>query len=551
VWVFTRSGSAWIQQGAALAPDDGGVFGAGVALSADGDTALVSGVVGGAGAVWVFTRTGSTWKQQGRLTVSGGSVALSADGNTALIGDSGDNGNFGAAWVFTRTGSSWTQQGGKLTANDETGAGYFGGSVALSADGNTALIGGPSDNDNVGAAWVFTRTGSSWTQQGPKLTANDETGLAGFGTSVALSGDGDTALVGGPNDKYPVGAAWVFTRSDTTWTQQGSKLVAGGGPLSSGGSSLGLGAALSWDGNTALVGGFLGAWAFTRSGSTWRQQAGPRLAGTGGGQGIFSPFSGNPVALSADGKLALLGGSVRIDSLDFGCGCEPSEWSTRTWVFAPTASDQFGDWFALYENSDSVQRATCTSGFVLVASLTVPYSAQQPPRYTAGLLWIDYFGVPIYVSPTFNLPETGLSALGVDVPLPLHSAGLPFGQYNVHMLLWNDSRQFGTLSATTTYFPVLNPDCSSMFAASAARQATPASATSKPPHRVIVARLRATRGTALAAGKKRFAKLLRVPGTMTSTKTKNGRHRPRARVCGSKVCVNFGDGSRRKTVALP
>ena len=100
----------------------------------------------------------------------GYSVALSADGNTALIGGDRDNGEVGAAWVFTRSGSTWTQQGAKLTGSGEIGAGAFGDSVALSADGNTALIGGYRDNEGVGAAWVFTRSGSTWTQQGAKLT---------------------------------------------------------------------------------------------------------------------------------------------------------------------------------------------------------------------------------------------------------------------------------------------------------------------------------------------------------------------------------------------
>ncbi len=73
--------------------------------------------------------------------------------------------------------------------------------MALSADGNTALIGGCGDNDGVGAAWVFTRSGSTWTQQGPKLTGSGETGEGGdFGVSVALSADGNTALIGGTDD---------------------------------------------------------------------------------------------------------------------------------------------------------------------------------------------------------------------------------------------------------------------------------------------------------------------------------------------------------------
>ena len=107
-------------------------------------------------------------------------MALSADGNTALIGGPSDNSKVGAAWVFTRTGATWTQQGGKLTGSGETGAGGFGFSVALSADGNTALIGGPDDNSSVGAAWVFTRTGTTWTQQGSKLTGTGEIGHGGL-----------------------------------------------------------------------------------------------------------------------------------------------------------------------------------------------------------------------------------------------------------------------------------------------------------------------------------------------------------------------------------
>ena len=163
----------------------------------------------------MFTRSGSTWTQQGpKLTATdeqgrfrrfGYSVALSGDGNTALIGGPDDKTNVGAAWVFTRSGSTWTQQGPKLTATDESGQGSFGGSVALSGDGNTALIGGPDDKTNVGAAWVFTRSGSTWTQQGPKLTASDGEGPGFFGDSVALSADGDTALIGAPETTAPRG----------------------------------------------------------------------------------------------------------------------------------------------------------------------------------------------------------------------------------------------------------------------------------------------------------------------------------------------------------
>src|SRR4029077_2049482 len=100
----------------------------------------------------------------------GVSVTLSADGNTALVGGPTDNESLGAAWVFTRSAGGWSQQGSKLV-----GAGWIGGvvleghSLALSADGNTALVGGLDDNAGAGAVWMFKRTaGGVWTQQGSK-----------------------------------------------------------------------------------------------------------------------------------------------------------------------------------------------------------------------------------------------------------------------------------------------------------------------------------------------------------------------------------------------
>ena len=330
-WVFTRSGGVWSQQGPKLTAgaesESGAGFGTSVALSADGNTALVGapGDDNRKGAAWVFTRSGSTWtKQGGKLTAGddavgnpwfGYTVALSGDGNTALIGGWLDDGWKGAVWVFERSGSTWAQQGSKLTANDEDGEGMFGTNVTLSADGNTALIGGWNDDSEFGghldysgkgAAWVFTRSGSTWTQQGPKLTPNDETGNGKFGTIVALSANGNTALIGGWNDDQSKGAAWVFTRSGSTWTQQGPKLTGGG---ETGEGRFGVAVALSADGNTALVGGLAdnstrgAAWLFTRSGSTWAQQGGKLTGSDQAGEGEF----GTNVALSADGNTALIG----------------------------------------------------------------------------------------------------------------------------------------------------------------------------------------------------------------------------------------------------
>jgi hypothetical protein len=179
---------------------------------------------GSAGAAWVFTRSGSTWEQQGpKLTGSGesgagklgDSVALSQEGTTALVGGYVDNGGAGAAWVFTRSGSTWEQQ--KLTGSGESGPGEFGYGVALSGAGNTALIGGVSDNGGIGAAWVFTRSGSTWEQQ--KLTGSGESGKGEFGHWVALSGDG------GLSDNGGVGAAWAFTDDLDVVTEPASSVT--------------------------------------------------------------------------------------------------------------------------------------------------------------------------------------------------------------------------------------------------------------------------------------------------------------------------------------
>jgi hypothetical protein len=161
--------------------------------------------------------------------LQGNSVALSADGNTAIVGGPADNSNAGAAWVYTRSNGVWTQQGGKLVGTGTVGNAQQGVSVALSADGNTAIVGGHTDFANSGAAWVYTRSNGVWTQQGGKLVANDAVGNQVYqGWSVALSADGNTAIVGGWSDNSSTGAAWVYTRSSGVWTQQGSKLVGTG-----------------------------------------------------------------------------------------------------------------------------------------------------------------------------------------------------------------------------------------------------------------------------------------------------------------------------------
>ncbi len=296
-WVFTRRRGAWSEQQKLTAPTSGlgrvigrqGGFGASVALAANGDVALVGGFGDheDVGAAWEFTRRRGAWSEQQKLTAPtsgagkehghagfGLSVALAANGDLALIGAPAGEGYAqsgpGAAWVFTRMGGAWTYQD-KLTPPSNgggrvIGSAGFGSDVALAGDGEVALIGGPSDNGDIGAAWVFSRGGATWRYE-VKLTVpssgiDSEIGEAAFGTTVALSTDAHTALVGGPYDNGNLGAAWEFAfqpphlSKPGYWTE-GEKLTAPttGAGLEEGDALFGEAVALAGDGDTALIGG--------------------------------------------------------------------------------------------------------------------------------------------------------------------------------------------------------------------------------------------------------------------------------------------------------
>jgi hypothetical protein len=340
-WVLTRSGGKWPQM---VEPtftfrgdNPNSLALSAVALSSDGNTAAIGGTEYG---LAVFARSGSTWTLQFARRARnnfafGTSAAFSGHGNTLLVGDpwgageeNNEVGGPGGAWVFKRKGSTWTQQQGFITSTEPSGF-FFGVTVALSADGNTALIGGPQDNESeagaIGAAWVFKRTGSTWTQQGSKLTGGEEVGYGKFGSSVALSSDGKTALIGGICDgsmpyRYECrGAAWVFKRQGSIWTQQGPKLT-GAGEINLGinqGGQFGQSVALSADGNTALVGGPYdngetgAAWVFKRRGSAWTQQGEKLTCSVGtilthAGEAETCRRSGVYVALSSDASTAFI-----------------------------------------------------------------------------------------------------------------------------------------------------------------------------------------------------------------------------------------------------
>ena len=370
-------------------PGDTDKFGLAVALSADGSTLAVGAPdedsdatgIGGdeandaatdAGAVHVFVRSGTGWVRQAYVKASntaagdafGRALALSTDGSTLAVGAPGEDGSAtdsGAVYVFTRSGTTWTQQQ-RLKAAQPDASDAFGTAVSLSGDGGTlaasapgedgAPLAGEADNSlaNSGAVYVFERSGATWSQQAWVKASNARSGdtfggplpAGGVNTvggrSVALSADGQTLAVGAnleDGDDGSVqgagsitqsgyatgnsGAVYVFARSGSAWTRQAYVKPATVGP----GDQFGIAVALSADGGTLAVGatnedgasrGIGGdetsgsasnsgaAYVFTRSGTTWSQQAYVKASNTATGDQF-----GQHVALSADGTLLAVG----------------------------------------------------------------------------------------------------------------------------------------------------------------------------------------------------------------------------------------------------
>jgi hypothetical protein len=371
--------------------DAGDNFGSSVALSDDGTTALVGAAEDEdpngdrAGSAYLFAEDGPGWTHLEKLAAArdgepdrqdffGASVALSADGTTALVGAPRDT-DFGAtrvggAYVFAKDGGGWSQLDTLRGGGSDS---ELGSSVALSADGTTALVGAPRDetlNGNfTGSASVFVDDGTGTWNQLDTLVAGDIDDGDGLGRSVALSDDGTVALVGAPSDADPNGTAagsvYVFADDGTgTWTQQDT-FAAGDAGNGDDGDRFGTAVALSGDGTTALVGapededpngqGAGSAYVFADDGTgTWSQQ--DKFAA---GDGDDNDEFGDVVALSADGTTALVGAAFNDEPTGRGSGSAytfaddgTGTWSQRTKLNAIDADDEdrFGRSVALVGN---------------------------------------------------------------------------------------------------------------------------------------------------------------------------------------------------------
>jgi hypothetical protein len=378
------SRSDWIQLQKLLASDGAENDQFGYSVSVSGDTALIGSRYGNSikGAAYVFTYSGSTWKQQAELTASDGVLgdlfghSVCVSGDTALIGAYVHNSSKGAVYVFTRSGSSWTQQA-ELTTSDSGGFGY---SVSLSGD--SALISAPGSDSGKGAAYVFTCSGSSWIQQA-ELAASDGAANDSFGVSVSLSGD--TALIGAYGCNVKMGAAYVFTWSGSNWSQQ-AKLTASDGEID----DL-FGYSVSVSSDTACIGApgwpydnLKGAvYMFAHSGSNWSQQA--KLIAS---DGNYGDSFGDSVSVSGD--TALIGAPW----------CD--NWIGATYVFSRSSSN----WTQQAKLTASDGAAYDEFGHSVCVSGDTALIGARGYEYTKGAVYVFISEQPP-TTPTISGPTTG------------------------------------------------------------------------------------------------------------------------------------------------
>jgi hypothetical protein len=353
--VPVATGAGLVQQGLPFSSDPGlgtTFFGWHVALSDDGNTSVIGGPWTNRteGAAWIFERVHGAWSEAaqfgglGPLTGHLGSeTAISADGSTALAVGSETGG-----WVFVRSGGRWSVQAHLEKPPSELWEAFASG-AALSADGNTALLG---EWQATNADRIFVRHGTVWTEQAALPS----------GEKVALSSDGDTAVIAGPQGLY------VYVRSGATWTDQ---LAPGQIPTETS-------VALSGDGNTLAVGAETGfeshcscqageVFIYERSGGSWSRTA--KLTGPSG--------YGRSLAVSRDGSTLLVGGpgvAFRYkregtewvqDRLPLAPeGPENSNWSASVALSADGTSALVSTWGEVWAFGESVEARTGSASAV-------------------------------------------------------------------------------------------------------------------------------------------------------------------------------------------
>ena len=267
-----------------LGPSDPGgadLFGSNVAI--EGHLAVVGAADADRfqGAAYVFERVNGVWVERAKLVASdrnvlsefGENVKLS--GNTIAIGAPSDQNGIGAVYIFQKTGNQWTEQA-KVMASDPTPESFFADSIALGQDllVSGADLGFVPAVGSAGAAYVFRRTGKSWTQEA-KLIASNPTNGAGFGSGTAI--DNKDSVVIGAAAAASSGLVYFFKRVNGAWLEQSQLAPSSPEP----GQAFGIN--IDASGNFLVVGayGAVGidgfptgaAYVYRRTGAAWKEEA--------------------------------------------------------------------------------------------------------------------------------------------------------------------------------------------------------------------------------------------------------------------------------------
>ncbi len=387
-------------------------------LAIHGDLAVVGapyGPVGAGpvpqGAVYVVTQNSGTWNQAQRITSGDAGAAaddrygysVATDGQTLVVGAPGMNGAEGAVFVYVYDTDRWVQQA-KLLAADKTAGWQFGNGVAV--DGDLIVVGSPfadaGGKDEVGAAYVFSRTGTTWTQRA-KLSPNAADAGDNFGMRIRLSG---TSFISGSGIHDVAGNAdqgqvWIYAPVEGSldnWTEQGALIADdgaagdqfGGGPV---------GGAFDIHGDTAVVGAYNASgsgrvYIFTRNGTSWQA---PTILAPGGETDDF----GWNVAIDGSTIVAATSNDALLYSWD------GSSWNKTSWL--RPQNDEFpfgtglgisgttvmGGWASWYSNRGAV--------FVFKTGFTIT-GIDPTAGPAAG-------GTPVTITGT-NLPDNPLVEFG-------------------------------------------------------------------------------------------------------------------------------------------
>jgi hypothetical protein len=272
-----------------------------------------------AGAAYLFLRDSSGWTEQQKLLASDGSLdarfgrSVAISGDYVIVGAHKADGDIGAAYVFVRNGSTWSEVA-KLSPSDGTSGDFFGTAVGISGDyAVVGAFGSANGGDSSGAAYIYMRTDTTWLEQA-KLVPSDADTNDRFGRSVAISGD--YVVVGSYGDDDfggASGSAYVFERSGTVWTET-AKLTPGDG---SSGAHFGVSASAS--GDYLIIGAHTegpdssgAAYVFKKESGVWTEKA--KLVA--GDAGIGDEF-GISVGITAGSAIV---GARLDDDLALSCG---------------------------------------------------------------------------------------------------------------------------------------------------------------------------------------------------------------------------------------